>query len=670
MTLLILLSLFQSAPVRDSLAEARQFIKSENYDGAIKLYKQKFRQNSCTPEEYKVYGIARLKKYQSLIITQRLFDRFLGDNSRHARISFERAISSDSNDREALFLNGIFHKGLGHNDLAENYFRRVIKDTADFKLFVYGDAETELAQILRKQKRNLEVQDLFLNKMKRSQSAWSAVEMATVYAIGHDHKKTNELFYQGLETLKDSDRVDELRQDIKFLLTQPEEAEWAALTSVSSKVDFIKRFFKVRDPDPFDSVNTALTQFLDRLSYARMNFSKTKSPFIDDRGLIYIRYGEPNFIFRGGGGGDIPNLSVLENESWIYDIGDGFHFDFILNSAWYELRPLNEANGGYFSYYERERFHPFYAQMADRILRRHTSLLNIDADPIYRRDLDNMMRQSKEQNFTIDDSRIVLPLNSRSATFKSDSVGRIDCSVMVPYSFLKFDTMGGHLHTDIKLQMKVLNAKDMSEVAYYERNERIQTESGRLSSGSYVDEALIRLDTGNYVAVIQVQNDSNSRVGTFFHQFQMRDFSQNQLEISDIQPATDIVAATSGRFVKPGALLRVVPYPAQNIVKKYPLGIYFEIYNLKLDNGSASYDISYTLTRKDKPNFFRRIFGSSKSSQVTSKTHKTASSATQYESIFLDISELGDGEAELQIEVSDLHSGEKKLAQQVLYIID
>ena len=63
----------------------------------------------------------------------------------------------------------------------------------------------------------------------------------------------------------------------------------------------IKSFWVNKDPTPTTATNERLLEHWQRIAHARKNFRNGKNTVYgtDDRGLIYVKYGEPERIARG-----------------------------------------------------------------------------------------------------------------------------------------------------------------------------------------------------------------------------------------------------------------------------------------------------------------------------------------------------------------------------------
>lgn len=142
-------------------------------------------------------------------------------------------------------------------------------------------------------------------------------------------------YFEGA-ALDDAAGVAEYRKDIAYiaadsLLQQFDQSSGAA------RAEFLKKFWTTRDRADLRRDNERLIEHYRRVHYAKRNFAlvstkrhydiaekyRSNSKDFDDRGVIYIRHGEPSDRATLG----IPNIEL--NETWKYARADGdliFHF--------------------------------------------------------------------------------------------------------------------------------------------------------------------------------------------------------------------------------------------------------------------------------------------------------------------------------------------------------
>lgn len=149
----------------------------------------------------------------------------------------------------------------------------------------------------------------------------------------------------------------------------------------------------------------------------------------------------------------------------------------------------------------------------------------------------------------------------------------------------------------------------------------------------------------------------------------VKDFSSDSLMISDIQLSSDI--SESSDNLNPTIMkrdLKIMPYPFSRVMKAKPIHLYFEIYNLTLDQeNKSSFVIDYTLkTLKATRSFWQKTFGSipnifsrQEKNMITTTIQREGNQDTAFEYISFDLRNLDAGVTELQIEITDLNRQQK-----------
>jgi GWxTD domain-containing protein len=78
----------------------------------------------------------------------------------------------------------------------------------------------------------------------------------------------------------------------RYAATDAERKEYEGLKDLDAKRRFMFEFWKRRNPDPSDSRNIFKTEYLRRVEYANLHFSKGfREGWKTDRGRVYIIYG-------------------------------------------------------------------------------------------------------------------------------------------------------------------------------------------------------------------------------------------------------------------------------------------------------------------------------------------------------------------------------------------
>lgn len=132
------------------------------------------------------------------------------------------------------------------------------------------------------------------------------VEVATANDASDLYDTATEMVLWGLSGSPVADASDAVRMElerIRVILPDDERREWESLDEASDDdvVRRIKRFWVEKDPTPTTPENERLIEHWTRIREARGRFVQNTRSVIgtDDRGLVYLRFGEPD---RSDGG--------------------------------------------------------------------------------------------------------------------------------------------------------------------------------------------------------------------------------------------------------------------------------------------------------------------------------------------------------------------------------
>jgi GWxTD domain-containing protein len=88
-----------------------------------------------------------------------------------------------------------------------------------------------------------------------------------------------------------------LEEDVRWIITDPERADFLKLTTNESRDEFVERFWSRRNPDANSSRNSFKEEHYRRIAYSNVHFpSPTLPGWRTDRGHIYIVFGQPDSI--------------------------------------------------------------------------------------------------------------------------------------------------------------------------------------------------------------------------------------------------------------------------------------------------------------------------------------------------------------------------------------
>ncbi len=204
-----------------------------------------------------------------------------------------------------------------------------------------------------------------------------------------------------------------------------------------------------------------------------------------------------------------------------------------------------------------------------------------------------------------------------------------------------------------------------AEVFLYERS---RNEGFSRAKGVFVPDVLtLNIPPGKYELQVQLKDMNSGRVGLYKQAVDVRDYAQETLQISDIELAYDIGEKPSNiRFLKED--IWVVPMPSRAYAGSQKVYVYFEIYNLKQNPfGQTRYKVQYLI--RYNPRAISGILGSVatglsafikyRKPQVSVSYEQVGTDTRTREYVELDLQKVKRGVNVLEIQITDLVSGEQ-----------
>ncbi|RMD60884.1 hypothetical protein D6833_08990, partial [Candidatus Parcubacteria bacterium] len=383
----------------------------------------------------------------------------------------------------------------------------------------------------------------------------------------------------------------------------------------------------------------------------------------NDKGLIYIRYGEPDVTARTGSYSR-KSAPAPSNESWLYYERPGspkkiFHFligEYSTGNDW-RLSPLPYPTSLKYSFGKRDLLQDRlgWDGKLDRLY------ISLRRDPNVRGAINAMTIESQ----LIDESRKAIatalshdrhtwskkvkPLRiaHQIANFReSDNKTRM-------YVYLGLPAPA----TDIKYSIGIFDKywrKEAGDAAQPVPSDYVY-DSFSVIAKDYV------LTPGQYHYSMFAEETGGHRIGGFSDHLTVPAFPAGSLALSDV-----ILAYTIGQSGTPGVIRRndlsIVPNASGAFNEATPLLIYFEIYHLGLDDeGGTAYKLEYKIQlaskqkgRKGKQARPKR----GEKSSITLSESRTGHSEFAAVHTRFDLTKLKAGEYELLVNVTDLNSGE------------
>lgn len=596
-------------------------IEYDNLDSAEAVFKSSLKINDTQAAAHDGLGLVYLKKGTNYLSLLGAFRRITNsDNYSKSIREFEKALSIDSGFHEATLHIAEAHmkkadaaKSKGSNfENALKVLEELIEIEPYFPEthFLLGKAHYELGNY-EEAKENL-IKELRLNKNHNP----AKIYIGLAYYNAGQLEDATKNYLEGLDTLDDRDLLDDIFQDFKWVLTEKERDEYNALP-FELRGNFISGFWRKNDPNVITRDNERMLEHFRRVTYAKTIFDAKNYRGYDDRGEIYIKYGEPKYR----------NFASTNSELWQYVRIDQY--------LTYEFT----SNRGVMPY---------------RIAYSNSELRGI------------AIANAPTHNFILEFEEEPLDFPWSYAQFKGDN-GKTDIEIYigVPLENLQFNDIEESPSVYVESSIIALdsNFTGIDEVATSQLARSLED-----NKDQYVlNMEVLELRPGDYIFGIQLIQENTPLLGIYQPEIAIRDYNADSLMISDIRIATgtrqaDFTGSDSREKLK------MKPYPFSYLYKSQQLVMYFEVYNLHLDQTNTTrYDIEYSI-EKDNSNsgsvtgLFKKIgglFGGDNVERISVREERRGNMSTVHELIALDISSLSEMNTNITITVEDKISGEK-----------
>jgi len=669
----------------DSVFILRQLIQEDKYNPVLHLrlaenYLQRDRLDEAETEFVTVLetdslsvqaltGLGRVYFYRQpskIIPYERLKEILKKDHKSKAIIKFHQALSLDPDYKPARYFLACTYlkKGDANSlDRAKNEFARLLNESQDYHDVIY-----QLGYTYQKMGDYTQALQIFKQiKNLMPDFARANIRMAEIYYELGDHILSTESYFTGIEQLENIEMLDYLFEEQKIILT-PFELNQFESVSDTSKKNLFKKFWKQRDPDPSTPANERLMEHFRRVKYAKENFHFTAPPYYDDRGKIYIKYGPPDERYNG----TVGTLPAKDNESWTYEsIERGLVFDFVSEGGYFhQVEDLTDAAVSGYDY--NSRLLLAYQLYNDRShLSQTYANLAIGFSPERLNNFHNQKINALEKHpgefYRHDYQARVFPFLTKWAQFRGDSnKTRIEFYTSFPGQVIEFNKVDNQYVNYTDFYIEVIDSNLNSTIKMRERYSIALDTVTKMETRHFLLQNNHNLFPGAYNAAFVMNSVDGSIKGVQKKDMVVRDFSSDRLMLSDIQLSSNISANVNQlneTIMKND--LSIMPYPFSRVIKSKPIHLYFEIYNLILDNENrTNFEVSYILTTiKGDRNFLQktiggigRIFSSKDKNIISTTVQREGDSDTAFEYISFDLRNLERGLTELEILVTDKNS--------------
>ncbi|MEW5975706.1 MAG: GWxTD domain-containing protein [Acidobacteriota bacterium] len=432
-----------------------------------------------------------------------------------------------------------------------------------------------------------------------------------------------------------------LNQDVIYIITDEEKAAFKRLTTDEERYQFIEQFWLRRDPSPDTVENEMRDEHYRRIAYSNERFASGKPGWKTDRGRIYITWGPPDQIESHPSGGSYlrppeeggGTTSTFPFEIWRYrylegeGLGNEVLIEFVDPTMSGEYRmTMDPSEKDALLYVPNAGLTDLeamgLASKADRFNRTDGTRLGeaLGGRGIAYNQFERLQRfvaVQRPPEIKFKDLETVvntkLSYNLLPFDFRTDFIKITDDTVLTPV------TIQLH-HKDMTFQNK-----DGVHRAVVNIYGRISTITGRVAQvfedvvsvdspdslfkrtleGSSRYQKSVPLRSGLYKLELVLKDLNSGNVGTIYKGVNVPKFEEDKLSTSSIILADNIEKLSinqvaAGQFVIGSS--KVYPNLKDSFDRNKTMGIYFQIYNLALDEKTQkpSATIEYVLKQGNK----------------------------------------------------------------------
>lgn len=170
--------------------------------------------------------------------------------------------------------------------------------------------------------------------------------LAESYLQRGNGERFTESYYTWLEKETDKSLLNDEYELAELSMAADKRGEFIGLT-IDERIQRLIVYWRSQDPYPITPMNEGLITHIKRIAYAKEHFgSQFGNMGFDDRGKVYVRYGEPELKYDLRRMHEFP---VRNNESWYFpSLGLYMAYDFVdIGGGYYrEVNSLMEALPG------------------------------------------------------------------------------------------------------------------------------------------------------------------------------------------------------------------------------------------------------------------------------------------------------------------------------------
>ncbi len=534
---------------------------------------------------------------------------------------------------------------------------------------------------------------LAFNKVLVMNSLHSAanLSLAFIYFDSENYILFSDYYVRSLPTLYDQKLLKKLYWDV-FDILSSDELRYTKDHRLSG--DFFIQFWRVRNPIRITQENERLIEHYKRLEHARTHYPGTHNTGYDDRGKIYVRYGEPDNYVRS----NIHDGYIMENESWVYQINDEtYNFDFVDEGAGYVLRKdLRTAvknpdfRSGFLDlqniYSRRAHLSNYYANIHRELITLHP-----DAIPEFTTSVPNIFNRyySRESakmndipvsvyNVQLEGEDLHFDYNTFKFFNQAQKLWFIDIFYGIDLSQIEFRYRNDKYYGNLRQDLVVFSQDRLDENRNVNMNLSFVSTDKELNK-YFVKKITTVLFRGENEIHFQLKNNESNRFRIVEMNTTVPSLNDN-LNISDILLSDDVhFQASEDDTLFCRNEFYIHPNPSRSFHSNKSIFCYIELYNVDLSRaGSGRCLIEYKLqefkTGKNLSSLLDIInpFKSGSPSRTAVAVINEFEIKSDFQPLVLafDVSNLNNGIYQLTVTATDLNSKQKVSSEKLLQIID
>jgi len=549
--------------------------------------------------------IERDSAFEDVLYQLAVLLRYKGEYQRAIELGHRQCVLRPDMNEASLGVFRIYRAYMAAEDPAE------VKDL--LARMQIDHARYFTGEVLRRQGNMDGAEQVFLDLRSMPRQVPSEIislSLARVYFEKGQVARAEEIYWQAVDRISSWLGAALLFEDLKYLVTDAELEVYRDIFSDRKKKAFFHTFWSIRNPAPASKTNARLAEHFRRLLFAEKNYEsyEFRSWFNDpdkthylqfpksfalnhefnDKGLIYIRHGEPDDTQRTIGSGERE-----QHESWLYsETGDSprriFHF-----------AQSNSVGNNW-----RLTSIPEDPEMLERLVTwdiRYNELVSGQA--LRRVELVERLREESrvlvtaalatdEHRWTKETRTFAVPHSINA--FRSDSgMALLNISYALPIGLLKNELSDTLRTLPVEVGISV-SRPDGQRVA-----SSLDTYAFSLSPQTgdwYVELYRFILRPDSVRISMHARPLGTDFISTWSTELQLREYPLPTPLLSDIELLLPSTTKSSTEIDG----IKVIPCPFDALPRTRPLYVYWELYNLTKDgDGNTKYKSQVLLTPGD-----------------------------------------------------------------------